>query len=96
MKIIDFQTISNSIDYGSFGSKCRKLNLMWKNSGNVFFRASRRVFFRFSQHSQHYYIAIIAEFEQINAGCAWETIVSDIKFVFSNSGIYNVLWAGKI
>ena len=30
VKIIDFQTISNSIDYGSFDIKYKKLNLVWK------------------------------------------------------------------
>ena len=42
---------------------------------------------------RNYYIVIIAEFEQVNAGWAWETIVSENKFVFSDCGIYNVLWA---
>ena len=50
MKIIDFQTISNSIDYGSFDIKCKKLTLMWKNLWKCIFMASRREFFIFSQH----------------------------------------------
>ena len=45
-------------------------------------------------------IVVIAEFEQINGRWSWETTVSDNKFsdnkVFSNCGMYNVLWAGKI
>ena len=47
-------------------------------------------------HFAHYYIVIIAEFEQINAGWVREIEVSDNKFVFSNCVIYNVLWGGKI
>ena len=43
VKIIDFQTISNSIDYGSFDIKCKKLNLMWKKLWKCIFRASRRL-----------------------------------------------------
>ena len=35
-----------------------------------------------------YFILIIDEFEQINAEWAWETIVSDNKFVFRNWEIY--------
>ena len=37
----------------------------------------------------------IVELEQANAGWAWEKVVSDNKFVFSNCKKYNVLWAGK-
>ena len=32
---MDFQTISNSINYGSFDIKCKKLNVK-KTSGNIF------------------------------------------------------------
>ena len=44
----------------------------------------------------HYYIVIITEFEQIDGGWVWETIVSDNKFVSSNCGKYIFLWAGKV
>ena len=37
-KIIDFQIISNSIDYGSFDIKCKKLNLMWKKTLEMYFK----------------------------------------------------------
>ena len=35
-------------------------------------------------HFAHNSTVIIVEFDQINAGLAWETIISDNKFVFSN------------
>ena len=38
----------------------------------------------------------IAEFKQINAGWAWEMVVSGNKFVFSNCEIYIIVWVGKI
>ena len=47
-------------------------------------------------HFAHYSIVNIVEFEQINAVWDWETVVSDNKFVFSNSEKYIVLWAGGI
>ena len=40
-----------------------------------------------------YFSVIIDEFEQINAEWAWETIVSDNKFVFRNYEKYIVPWA---
>ena len=48
-----------------------------------------------SEHILHFTV-IIAEFEQINASWAWETIVSEKKFVFSNCEKYTILWASKI
>ena len=43
-----------------------------------------------------YSTVIIADVEQANAGWAWETIVSDNKFVLNNCWKYIVLWAWKI
>ena len=43
-----------------------------------------------------YSTVIIAEFEQINAGWGWETIVSHNKFAFSICRKSIVLWVGKI
>ena len=40
-----------------------------------------------------YFSVIIDEFEQINAEWAWETIVSDNKFVFRNCQKYIAPWA---
>ena len=39
---------------------------------------------------------IIAEFEQVNSSCAWETIVSDNEFAFSDCEKCIVLWAGTV
>ena len=47
------------------------------------------------EHISHIVIVIIAEVKHINAIWGRETIVSYNKFVFSNCGIYNVLWARK-
>ena len=43
------------------------------------------------EHISHFTV-IIAEFEQINAGWVWQTIVLGNKFVFSNCGKYIVLY----
>ena len=40
------------------------------------------------QHISHYSTVIIDEFEQINTGWAWETIVWDNKFFFGNCEKY--------
>ena len=42
-----------------------------------------------------YCTVIIADVEQANVGWAWETIVSDNKFVLNNCWKYIVLWAWK-
>ena len=39
---------------------------------------------------------LVAEFQQKNAGWAWESVVSDKKIVFSNCEKYIVLWARKV
>ena len=45
-------------------------------------------------YSAFYSTVNIAEFEQRNVCSAWEKVVSDNKFVFSNCEKYIVLWAG--
>ena len=42
------------------------------------------------------FIIIVIEFNQINVGWAWEFIVSDNKFLFSNLEKFIILWAGEV
>ena len=54
------------------------------------------MYLKWNTHFAHYSTVSIAEFEQVNAACAWETAVSDNKFVFSNCEKYFIQWARKI
>ena len=75
-------------------------------------RATRQIYIKLRRHQmllvclvlllltlnlfRTYSTVITAEFKQINGSWAWETIVSDHKFIFSTCGTYIVLWVWNI